>query len=124
MPVMTETERKVYESRPFKAYDRDGNVVAFKHLVDKRQAMETFGLTENPPGQEQPKGGNPFKDYESKSTEEVVTLCIARNIHGYMLMNKTDQIAALRAVDQRDFDDRKALNEAKAETPKASKKEK
>lgn len=114
MPVtMNEVERKQYEARPFKAYDRDGNAVYFKHAVDMRQGMEMHGLTINPPGTPQPENGNPFKDYESKSTETIRELCIARNVAGYMLMDKAEQIAALRVLDKRDEDARREGLEAK-----------
>lgn len=100
--TMNKEERRLYEMRPFKAYDAAGNAVYFRHLVDKRQAMETFGLTELPPGTPGQAAANPFKDYESKSSEAIRELCIARNVVGYMLLDKGQQIDALRELDKRD----------------------
>lgn len=107
--AMNDVERRNYEKRPYKAYDRTGRPVYFKNLVDMRQGMETHGLTINPPGEEQPPEANPFRDYDSKSTEAVRDLCIARNVAGYMLMDKNEQIAALRALDKRDDDARNSV---------------
>lgn len=106
--TMNPEERKLYESRPFKAYRADGKAEYFKHLVDKRQAMETFGLTEHPPGTPDADAPDPFKDYENKSTEAVRELCIARNVVGYQLMDKSQQIEALRVLDKRDWEARRA----------------
>ena len=112
--TMNAEERQLYESRPFKAYDAQGNAVYFNHLVDLRQSMEMHGLTAAPPGTPEEDAPSPFKDYDAKSSEAVIDLCIQRNVVGYLTLSKAQQIEALRDIDRRDEAARKAATDKAA----------
>lgn len=89
----------------YKCYDAEGNQVAFCHEIDLTQALASGNFFRTPPGEEAapvPLGADPARNYAAKSSDDVRRLCQARNIVGFLTMDKAAMITALR---QRDAED-------------------
>lgn len=89
----------------YKCYDADGATVAFCHEIDLTQALASGNFFRTPPGEDSspaPIGADPARNYAQKSSDDIRRLCQARNIVGYLSMDKATMIAALRERDAED----------------------
>jgi hypothetical protein len=89
----------IADKRPFKAYDAEGNVHGYKTAIDQHHACVLAGYTLSPPGQPEPVGADPMRRYDVMSAEELRQQCIAKRIPQYLVMDRDQKIAALRAAD-------------------------
>lgn len=88
----------------YKCFDESGKEVAFCHEIDLTQALASGKFFRTRPGE---KGAvvnvsDPARNYAAKSTDDVRRLCQARNIIGYVVMNKDQMVEALKARDVED----------------------
>lgn len=99
----------------YMCYDEEGKEVAFCHEIDLTQALASGKFFRTPPGADlvpAAAGKDPARNYEAKSSDDIRRLCQARNIVGYLVMDKAKMIAALR---ERDAEDDARLHNARKE---------
>jgi len=88
------------DKKPFKAYDADGIEYGYKTAVDQEDACSIAGYTRTRPGEAMPSTPNPMRQYDKMSAEDLRRLCIAKDIKGYKLLNREQQVDALLESDK------------------------
>lgn len=90
----------------YKCFDAEGKQVAFCHEIDLTQALASGNFFRTAPGSDEgASGGNvadPARNYAAKSSDDIRRLCQARNIVGFLSMDKATMITALRERDAED----------------------
>lgn len=87
--------------RPHKAYcAKTGEIVGFDHPIDLNQALSMGHVQLHKPGEDPGESlPNPARHYEGMSSDDLRKLCVARDIKGYMVLTREQQIQALRERD-------------------------
>lgn len=88
--------------RPYKAYDAKGKEYGYVTMLDARQACDIAGYTLNPPGTKAAEATVTRLDYKNMSTEAIRQMCVQRQIKGYMVLNRDQQVTALIERDAQD----------------------
>jgi hypothetical protein len=88
------------KEKPYKAYDSDGNEHGYDTAVDLHQACALAGYSLTPPGEQEPAGADPMRNYAGMSAEDLRKLCASRRIPKYVSMTRDEKVDALVEYDQ------------------------